>query len=305
MDGFDFAKKLINQTINDVKKEVKDGLKFCGLIDEEPQKFQEQPIQDIPAEEKPIIEVPKENKPDCPYGRCCEYDDGFYYTCEKSVSCPRGLKKQHYDCLQTLENKEILDFIIRYSSNKIIGYNEYNLEMYYLNEYADTFFPNLKFLKSFIVECLRWSTSSLNPNLSPFTQFLFELNDKKLSYPNLASNLKHLYGIYKEQRYGEREKVIVSLLKTPSVLLRDPTLFARDFEDFKYSYGTIELFSDKKGLSEYLKDHTKVNVDMLFNDDGTLKPAGIGGPEIGETADGIWSLVDKISHSDNAKDSDE
>lgn len=305
MGSFDFAKKFINQTVSGLKKDVKDGLKFCGLIDEEPQKFQEQSMQDMPTDEKPIVEISKEEKPRCSYGECCEYDGDFYYTCEKSVSCPRGLKKQNYDRLQALENKQILDFIIRYSNNKIVGYDEYDHRIYFIGQYADIFFPNLKELKPFIEEYLYWPISGFNPDLSPFTQFLFELNDKKLSYPNLASNLEHLYGIYKEQRYGEREKVIESLLKTPSVLLRDPSLFARDLDDFKYSYAALELFSDKEGLSEYLKDPTKVNVDMLFNEDGTLKPAGIGGPEIGETEDGIWSLVDKISHSDNAKKSDE
>ena len=84
------------------------------------------------------------------------------------------------------------------------------------------------------------------------------------------------------------------MFDTPSPLLRDPTLFARDNEDFRCSYGALEMFSDKAALTEYFKGPPQVNIDMLFEENGKLKPAGIGGPEIGEPEDGIWNLLQQF-----------
>ena len=62
-----------------------------------------------------------------------------------------------------------------------------------------------------------------DPEISPFIKFLFELNEKNVSYPNLAANVETLYKICSEQKYKERGYVIEKLFDTPSPLLRDPT----------------------------------------------------------------------------------
>lgn len=42
-----------------------------------------------------------------------------------------------------------------------------------------------------------------DPEISPFIKFLFELNEKNVSYPNLAANVETLYKICSEQKYKE------------------------------------------------------------------------------------------------------
>ena len=103
MGRLDSAIDFINKKIDSVRKDINDGLKFCGIIDETPPA----PIQQTPklnsAEEKnekpeitkavpekapPNTAAPK--KPACPYGECCEYYIYLYPTCEKYENCPQG-----------------------------------------------------------------------------------------------------------------------------------------------------------------------------------------------------------------------
>lgn len=79
-------------------------------------------------------------------------------------------------------------------------------------------------------------------------------------------NGETLYKIYREEKYKERGCVIEKLFGTPSPLLLDPSLFARDNEDFRYSYGALEMFSDKAALTEYFKGPPQVNINMLFDE---------------------------------------
>lgn len=304
MGRLDSAIDFINKKIDSVRKDINGGLKFCGIIDETPPA----PIQQTPKlnsaegkNEKPEITkaVPEEappktaapKKPACPYGECCEYYIYLYHTSDKSVTCPKGLKKQYYGRLKTPSDDRIFSFIKQFA--KLGPKDSYEKEAILRDRYVSTFFPNLKPLRSFIMRILEIN-EKYDPEISPFIKFLFELNEKNVSYPNLAANVETLYKIYSEQKYKERGYVIEKLFDTPSPLLRDPTLFARDNEDFRYSYGALEMFSDKAALTEYFKGPPQVNIDMLFDENGKLKPAGIGGPEIGEPEDGIWNLLQQF-----------
>lgn len=304
MGRLDSAIDFINKKIDSVRKDINDGLKFCGIIDEAPPA----PIQQTPKHnsakektEKPEItkaepeKAPQKDaatkKPACLYGECCEYNIYLYHTCDKSVTCPNGLKKQYYGRLKTPGDDRVFGFIKQFA--KLGPKDSYEKEAILRDRYVSTFFPNLKPLRVFIMGILEIN-ETYDPEISPFIKFLFELNEKNVSYPNLAANVETLYKIYSEQKYKERGYVIEKLFDTPSPLLRDPTLFARDNEEFRYSYGALEMFSDKAALTEYFKGPPQVNIDMLFDENGKLKPAGIGGPEIGETEDGIWNLLQQF-----------
>ena len=171
MGRLDSAIDFINKKIDIVRKDINDGLKFCGIIDEAPPA----PIQETPKHnsaegknEKPEITkaVPEEAPPKT--------------AALKKPACP----------------------------------------------YVSTFFPNLKPLRVFIMGILEIN-ETYDPEISPFIKFLFELNEKNVSYPNLAANVETLYKIYSEQKYKERGYVIEKLFDTPSPLLRDPTLLMR------------------------------------------------------------------------------
>ena len=294
MGRLDSAIDFINKKIDSVRKDINDGLKFCGIIDEAPPA----PIQETPKHnsaegknEKPEITKAVPEKPACQYGECCEYDIYLYHTCDKSVTCPKGLKKQYYSRLRTPKDDRIFGFIKQFA--KLGPKDPYEKKAILRDRYVSTFFPNLKPLRVFIMGILEIN-ETYDPEISPFIKFLFELNEKNVSYPNLAGNVETLYKIYSEQKYKERGYVIEKLFDTPSPLLRDPTLFARDNEDFRCSYGALEMFSDKAALTEYFKGPPQVNIDMLFDENGKLKPAGIGGPEIGEPEDGIWNLLQQF-----------
>ena len=118
MGKLDSAIDFINKKIDGVRKDINDGLKFCGIIDEAPPA----PIQQTPKHnsaegknEKPEITKAVPEKPACQYGECCEYNIYLYHTCDKSVTCPKGLKKQYYGRLKTPGDDRVFGFIKQFA----------------------------------------------------------------------------------------------------------------------------------------------------------------------------------------------
>lgn len=242
------------------------------------------------------LQVPAGEGLGCCCGDCCVYQSALYYTCEKSAACPRELKKQYFDgSMRSISNLEMFDFVKRYSyfENNMHDYDKAKVILF---QYVDRYFPNLKkYREEIVIRYIAWE--GMDPQMSPFISFLFEANEKCSDYENLGNNLNALYEIYRDSKYTPKQAVVAGLLKRPSILLKDPALFARNRKDFDYSYKVIQLLSDRNELPEYFYNTENIGVDLVFKEDGTLRPAGIGGPDIGESEDGIWNVIDKHPES--------
>lgn len=291
---------LITDLLNKAAKEAKDFLKDCGVLESgdtyvPPTENNAQTPPEPKEPQRPII-------PECNNGECGVYEYRLYHSCEKSAQCPKMLKKKYYNAMRTVSDKKIFDFIIRYAKDEKTY--DYKDKERIPGEYSDAVFPNLSEIKRFIVNVVL-PFESMDPNESLFIKFLLEMNDKCVAKESYGPNLNRLYEAYRQTRVPisaedkAKTERVDRLLTYPSVLLRDPTLFERDAEDFKYSYDCIDAFCSPDFLTEKFKDISLVTVDMLFDKNGRLKPAGIGGAEIGETGDTIWNTVEKLCRNSN------
>ena len=308
MGKISFGIDFLDKAIDDIKENVKKGLDFCGLVTEVPQNNSQftPPVKAAPPsdseEKKTAAKAPeKEPEPACPLGDCCDYDNTLYCTCKKTDTCPKGLKK-HYsfksygEGVRQTDDLQLFNFLNRYSdmnNNNSIGIEKKVNETHkIITEYFEAFFPNLENMYPVIRPNIYYGFQSMDFYSNEFMAFLREMNDKYTPSQKAYENLEFLYEEYRSQSISDKE--FLKVLKSPSVLLRDPSLFERDAEDFRYSVRILTAFSSKKKLSEYYYDVTDLNTDMFFDENGKLKPAGIGGPEIGESEDGIWNIIDTL-----------
>lgn len=304
MGKFSLGIDFLDKAIDDIKENVKKGLDFCGLVTEVPQnnsKFTP-PVKAAPPsdseEKKTAAKAPeKEPEPACPLGNCCDYDNTLYCTCKKTDTCPKGLKK-HYsfksygEGVRQTDDLQLFDFLKRYS-NVRYNYPIVDKKVYeVISEYLKTFFPNLENVYFVIKDNIYSGFLKIDFYNDKFMAFLREMNEKYTPPKKIYENLDFLYEEYNSRHITDEE--FLKVLESPSVLLRDPSLFERDTEDFQYSVRILTAFSSKKKLSEYYYDVTDLNTDMFFDENGKLKPAGIGGPEIGESEDGIWNIIDTL-----------
>lgn len=72
---------------------------------------------------------------------------------------------------------------------------------------------------------------------------------------------------------------------------RNPSLYNRDGIDFDYTVKALELTANEEMLSQYY-DMDTVDLNDLYDSDGNIKPAGIGGPEAGQYGDTIWNALE-------------
>ena len=304
MGKFSFGIDFLDKAIYDIKENVKKGLDFCGLVTEVPQNNSNfaPPVKAASPSDSEEIKTAaktpeKEPEPACPLGDCCDYDNTLYCTCKKTDTCPKGLKKQYRfksygEGVRQTDDLQLFDFLKRYS-NVRYNYPIVDKKVYeVISEYLKIFFPNLENVYFVIKDNIYSGFLKIDFYNDKFMAFLREMNEKYTPPKKIYENLDFLYEEYNSRHITDEE--FLKVLESPSVLLRDPSLFERDAEDFQYSLRILTAFSSKKKLSEYYYDVTDLSTDMFFDENGKLKPAGIGGPEIGESEDGIWAIIDTM-----------
>ena len=291
---------LISNLLSKAAKEAKNLLEEYGVINSSDAQIS--PTTGNPVAHIPPQEPPQPAIPECPHGECGIYYYHLYHSCEKSTPCPKMLKREYYNDMHTVSDNRIFDFIMRYVRAE--ESQHFTEKEHILDEYVSTLLPNL----SEISECLTEGvliSEGMDPDESLFLTFLFEMNNKCVATENFSPNINQLYDYYQKTRIAigaedkDRKERVDRLLVYPSVLLRDPSLFERDTEDFKYSYARIDAFCSPDFLAKFFKDVSLVTVDLLFDKNGNLKPAGIGGAEIGETGDTIWNTLESLCQRSN------
>ena len=73
---------------------------------------------------------------------------------------------------------------------------------------------------------------------------------------------------------------------------KNPSLYDHGYQDFIYTAGILDIVSNPEKLMNYYTDTSAISVDQLYNADGTIKEAGIGGPKAGFYGDVIYNIVE-------------
>lgn len=72
---------------------------------------------------------------------------------------------------------------------------------------------------------------------------------------------------------------------------KNPSLYDRSREDLEYTATMLDIVSSSKKRAAASLTSDEVSLNKLFNEDGTIKEAGIGGPRKGFYGDVIYNIV--------------
>lgn len=226
-------------------------------------------------------------------GDCFWVGDSFYCSCGDNVDCPRKT------------------YLQRHQMGKLI---------------APEHMPYIKFLSSFyrdgelqvsrsdidisVFEAFRCFVNKFLPEHEPSTwgDAAAEVVSFFLSYGMGAENivmeilvsiheqtggkvvppLDFLIGIYHDIIHSDDE---CDYMNIAMPFFKNPSLYDRSREDLEYTAKMLDIASnpDKWAAASWNPD--KVSLEKLFNEDGTIKEAGIGGPRKGFYGDVIYNIV--------------
>ena len=104
---------------------------------------------------------------------------------------------------------------------------------------------------------------------------------------NLSQKLEYL----RDHSFGvDEDKFTLS-----ESFFHHPSLFLRSLEDFEYTTKIFNIANNEEYLGKYYYDTSKINIDQMFDSEGNIKPAGLGGPQEGFYGDTIWNTVESWS----------
>ena len=238
------------------------------------------------------------SKTDCDLGKgdCCWHEDKFYCTCGSDVDCPRKkyIKASQYGNIHAPEHWPYIKVLaattrFKYGEDSYYSYvNSYDAKWgEFISVFFKRFLPNTIASSDSDMRNLEgYEASSEYDNLynhglgddNPLMAILYAINEKtdgqvKMSLPKLVW-LEKQYGIDMRQDF-----------------LKNPSLYNRSLRDMVYTARILDTVSNPEKLSKYFKDSGKVEVDQLYNADGTIKDAGVGGPKNGHYGDVIYNIV--------------
>lgn len=255
--GMDFLKKAvgkITETKANIEKEIKDK--------------REKPYREE-AEKRILV-------PDCEHGDCVVMPDlfigygasCFYTTCNKE-QCPKYC--EHKNHIYTAVDARMLRYFKQYQK----WYEEPDLYKnhipYPLEEMVKDLFPNLASASDAIIRiCNYWRLDKDN-YLLKLARELHDCGVKFTEEDDLQSKLDYLCEVARKDdltifAFYPREKVME--------LFYNPSLYKREFEDFKYTVFICLVVSHSQKLQEYFSDITLIDHQELLDEEGNIKPAG-------------------------------
>lgn len=217
-------------------------------------------------------------------GDCFWLGEKFYCTCGENVDCPKKkyVKKDQTGKLHAPEHAPYIKYLAQFERKK--RYYDEN-EIYYLNkgtgtlEYADA-------LTAFVTAFLPEHVGGIDADFS----YAHGLGDEN-------PIMRILYYVH-DQTNGE---VVPSIMRLTELyesgvdlnqsFFNNISLYKRNLNDFEYTAKVLDAASNPMKAIEVFGCSDKVNVDDLFNADGTIKAAGYGGPKAGFYGDEIYNIV--------------
>ena len=219
-------------------------------------------------------------------GDCCWNSDRFYCTCGDDVDCPRKkyVKAKQFGKLHSPAHFPYIKYLSKIEKKPL-----YEDRFYYSCD-GDGNYDHL--LKVFFEKCLptQYSSYRLSESIckediykhglgedNPVMSILYYLQDA--SVENSAS-LSHLFFI---MRKGEID------LSQP--IFKNVSIYQRSENDIDYTMKILDIVNNPEKLEYYYPNHDHIDISQLYNADGSVKEAGVGGPKKGFYGDVIYNIV--------------
>lgn len=226
--------------------------------------------------------------PSCEHGNCAQCSHRFYYDCDISVKCDKKL--QNMNCIDQLLFDDIMPILKLYSLGETELNENYKFEAIhrFLEKYMPNFLSAERAMRGVIV---RDGISRKNY----FLMFFMSLGDidlgidadKKIEF--LKEFLRHKIlsnGIAgNSELFRGSEEIIGDWYKNQS-------LYDRNFKDFEYTVKVFENSTDGTNLLDFGSLSPIFVENDLYDETGSIKPAGIGGAQVGEIGDTIWNTIE-------------
>ena len=222
-------------------------------------------------------------------GDCVWQGDKFFCTCGDNVDCPR---KQYIKKSQTgiLRSPEHIVYVKALSSfekqQSIIDECKFN---YYSKASVLIDFKEL-LLEFFETFCPGQAGNFLVTKQAPDFLFNYGIGDD--------NPVMHIAYEINEKSGGEESVYLGSLIKLfedgidlQQDFFSNLSLYDRDSGSFEYTVKVLDVLNDPIKTSNCFSDLDKVDINKLYNPDGTIKDAGIGGPKNGYYGDVIYNII--------------
>ena len=225
---------------------------------------------------------------DAEQGDCFWLGEKFFCTCGEDVDCPKKkyVKKTQRGNIHALEHVPYIKYLAQFEKQADM-FDESRYD--YVNKgngtmgYTDAL---REFFKAFLPEHVG------NVATPRVFDFFYEHG---LGDDNPVMRI--LYTVH-EQTEGKIMPWIPDLteLYREGIDLEQPffnnvSLYDRNLRDFRYTVKILDAASDPIKMVEKFAHPERVDVEALFNADGTIKATGYGGPKAGFYGDEIYNIV--------------
>lgn len=221
-------------------------------------------------------------KPSCEKGDCVWNKHKFYFTCG-NTECPRK-NLMSKDFGETVPHQDVWPFMKRYVEiEKILKDEQFDFDKkekivaHFTKDVINTLLPEVKDFNYNLYDSITWKirTQGVSP-YSDFFNLLYDIKDFGLSTME-----KKIAFLYKE------------IIDFSQDFYRNPSLYNREEKDFEYTVRVLNTVTHDYKLNELLYDTSVVDYNQLFDADGNIKPAGLGGAENGFYGfDYLWNIVE-------------
>lgn len=222
-------------------------------------------------------------------GDCVWQNDKVFCSCGEDVDCPRKhyVKKSQKGILRSPEHiayvkalssfKRQSDSVdeskFRYfsSASVLINYREL------LVDFFEAFLPRQTagFLISKQAPDFLFDYGIGDDN--PVMHIVYDIDEK--SKGKISAHLNSLIGFWEKG------------IDLQQAFFNNQSLYDRDDQSFEYTVKVLDILSNPDKKSSYFKNPDKIDITQLFNADGTIKAAGVGGPKNGHYGDVIYNIV--------------
>ncbi len=294
--------------------------KFKAILNEEKEaaereKKEQEAAEEAERKEKERAErIAKALEPSCEKGDCLWNDGKFYYICDECIECNR--KSSTKNMQGEVKYPQLWKYMKRYEANeKIIKEKTEVFELskthfrekygvVYESQERDDYYFSLTMEQQAAWEVINDNWNDIVNSIDPFASEMFEefmpaytgnmtletnvnLNGITTQFFDLLWDLKDtgveltadMISFLAENRM-ELSTGDILPLGIEREVYRNPSLYKRSYRDFIY---TVKVFA--------LSPESDPIFEKLFDADGNVLPAGIGGPKEGFYDPCIWNVV--------------
>lgn len=213
----------------------------------------------------------------CEKGDCLINNGTLYHTCSES-DCPR-MKTTPTSSYDNIIDPCLWKYMKRLEAIQSAQGLDPEKEANFVYDLAKEYMP--EYVIYLDIVGLNFVSSGITRDNLLFS-LLWEMKDKDISWTRHQMEQLTIGEIGSVELHLQRE------------FYRNPSLYNRDGIDFDYTVKIFETVMDEEKLSQYF-DPNSVDTNDLYDLDGNIKPAGIGGHEAGFYGDTIWSLIESWS----------